>query len=261
MLRRSKDEVLALPPKLRTWLPVEVPAGTGARAIKKVFELLAGKDGSRPRRRATSSCGGAASCSRFLVEARQALAFAKTTATLDFVTGAIDQGEKVIVFSCFDDPIQKLANELRLRGRRRDRQDAGDDAAAAGRSVPAGRRGPRVRREHHRRRHRAQPDRGDAGRVQRSRLGARPTTGRPRTAPTGSARRARSTSPTSSPRTRSTTSSRRCSRPRRRSSTPSSKARRSPPGSRRRRARRAAARPAFDHRRRRSTRASSKTTS
>ena len=29
MLRRSKDHVLALPPKLRTWLPVEVPAGTG----------------------------------------------------------------------------------------------------------------------------------------------------------------------------------------------------------------------------------------
>ena len=48
----------------------------------------------------------------FLVEARQALAFAKTTATLDFVRGAIDQGEKVIVFSCFDDPIRKLAKEL-----------------------------------------------------------------------------------------------------------------------------------------------------
>jgi helicase-like protein/SWIM zinc finger len=48
----------------------------------------------------------------FLVEARQALAFAKVTSTLDFVRGAIDQGEKVIGFSCFDDPIQKLAKEL-----------------------------------------------------------------------------------------------------------------------------------------------------
>src|SRR6476646_3488108 len=47
MLRRSKDDVLSLPPKLRTWLPVEVPSGTGMRAIKKVFELLAGRD-SRP---------------------------------------------------------------------------------------------------------------------------------------------------------------------------------------------------------------------
>jgi hypothetical protein len=48
----------------------------------------------------------------FLVEARQSLAFAKATATLDFVRGAIDQGEKVIVFSCFEDPIQRLAREL-----------------------------------------------------------------------------------------------------------------------------------------------------
>jgi hypothetical protein len=48
----------------------------------------------------------------FITEARQALAVAKTTATLDFVSGATEQGEKVIVFSCFDDPIQKLAKEL-----------------------------------------------------------------------------------------------------------------------------------------------------
>jgi hypothetical protein len=34
------------------------------------------------------------------------------SSTLDFVTGAIEQGEKVIVFSCFDDPIKKLAKEL-----------------------------------------------------------------------------------------------------------------------------------------------------
>jgi Helicase conserved C-terminal domain/SWIM zinc finger len=48
----------------------------------------------------------------FLTEARQALAFAKTSATIDFVRGAVEQGEKVIVFSCFDDPIQRLAHAL-----------------------------------------------------------------------------------------------------------------------------------------------------
>ena len=111
MLRRSKDDVLALPPKLRTWLPVEVPAGTGSRAIKKVFELLAGKD-SRPARSRDVELRRRGKLLAFLVEARQALAFAKTRATLDFVRGAIDQGEKVIVFSCFDDPIRKLATEL-----------------------------------------------------------------------------------------------------------------------------------------------------
>jgi SWI/SNF-related matrix-associated actin-dependent regulator 1 of chromatin subfamily A len=111
MLRRSKDDVLALPPKLRTWLPVDVPAGTAARAIKKVFELLAGKD-SRPSPSRDLELRRRGKLLAFLVEARQALAVAKTTATLDFVRGAIDQGEKVIVFSCFDDPIQKLVTEL-----------------------------------------------------------------------------------------------------------------------------------------------------
>ena len=111
MLRRSKDDVLALPPKLRAWLPVVVDPGTGARAIKKVFELLAGKD-TRPPRPRDVELRTRGKLLAFLVEARQALAFAKVTSTLDFVRGAIDQGEKVIVFSCFEDPVQKLAKEL-----------------------------------------------------------------------------------------------------------------------------------------------------
>ncbi|HXT27846.1 MAG TPA: DEAD/DEAH box helicase [Vicinamibacterales bacterium] len=111
MLRRSKDDVLALPPKLRTWLPVDVPSGTGARAIMKVFELLAGKD-ARPVASRDVEFRRRGKLLAFLVEARQALAVAKTTATLDLVRGAIDQGEKVIVFSCFDDPIRRLAREL-----------------------------------------------------------------------------------------------------------------------------------------------------
>lgn len=36
----------------------------------------------------------------------------KTGATVDFVAGAVEQGEKVIVFSCFDEPIQKLASRF-----------------------------------------------------------------------------------------------------------------------------------------------------
>ena len=111
MLRRSKDDVLALPPKLRTWLPVEVASGTGARAIKKVFELLAGKD-TRPEPSRDVELRRRGKLLAFLVEARQALALAKATATLDFVRNAVDQGEKVIVFSCFDGPIQNLAKEL-----------------------------------------------------------------------------------------------------------------------------------------------------
>ena len=113
MLRRSKDDVLALPPKLRTWLPVAVPVGTGSRAIKKVLALLTGKsDDSIGVVTKTSDPRKRGQLLAFITEARQALAVAKTSATLDFVRGAVEQGEKVIVFSCFDDPIQKLAKEL-----------------------------------------------------------------------------------------------------------------------------------------------------
>jgi hypothetical protein len=40
MLRRSKEKVLTLPPKLRTWLPVDVPEGTGAKDIAAVVRML-----------------------------------------------------------------------------------------------------------------------------------------------------------------------------------------------------------------------------
>jgi len=111
MLRRTKNEVLALPPKLRAWLAIEVPSGTGASAIKKVFELLAGKD-SRPVASRDEVLRRRGKLLAFLIEARQALAVAKAPATLDFVRSAIEQGEKVIVFSCFDDPVQQLAKAL-----------------------------------------------------------------------------------------------------------------------------------------------------
>ena len=88
--------------------PRRAPA---SRAVKKVFEILAGKH-DRPATTRALDLRRRGKLLAFLVEARQALAFAKVSATLDFVRGAIDQGEKVIVFSCFDDPIQKLAREL-----------------------------------------------------------------------------------------------------------------------------------------------------
>src|SRR4029079_742147 len=55
-------------------------------------------------------------------------AAAKVGATGDFVSGAIDQGEKVIVFSCFDEPLQKFA------------KDFGDAAVLLTGRTPAGKR-------------------------------------------------------------------------------------------------------------------------
>jgi SWI/SNF-related matrix-associated actin-dependent regulator 1 of chromatin subfamily A len=113
MLRRSKDDVLALPPKLRTWLPIDVPSGTASTAVRKVLAILTGKRDDRPESSSpTLEARKRGRLLAFITEARQALAYAKTSATLDFVKGAIEQGEKVIVFSCFDDPIQRFAKEL-----------------------------------------------------------------------------------------------------------------------------------------------------
>lgn len=112
MLRRSKDQVLSLPPKLRSWLPVEVPRSTGAREVRAVVNLLLGQS----RDAGSSPDGGQAGVRiqllALLTKARQQLAVAKVPATLDFVTGAVEQGEKVIVFSCFDAPLQTLAKTL-----------------------------------------------------------------------------------------------------------------------------------------------------
>ena len=111
MLRRSKDQVLALPPKLRTWLPVEVPKGTGVRDMRKVVELLVSHERVAPR----SSIDEWQLRGRLLqavTRARQAVADAKVTATIEFATGAIEQGEKVIIFSCFEAPMLKFAKHF-----------------------------------------------------------------------------------------------------------------------------------------------------
>jgi SWI/SNF-related matrix-associated actin-dependent regulator 1 of chromatin subfamily A len=112
MLRRSKDQVLSLPPKIRTWLPVDVPKGTGVRDMRKVVELLIGDKELAPQ----SPVDERRLRGRLLhavTRARQTLADAKVHATVDLVAGAVEQGEKVIVFSCFEEPVQKLAEAFR----------------------------------------------------------------------------------------------------------------------------------------------------
>jgi SWI/SNF-related matrix-associated actin-dependent regulator 1 of chromatin subfamily A len=108
MLRRSKDQVLALPPKLRTWLPVQVPKGTGVSDMRKVVDLLIGERDIAPgstidQRRLRGRLLQA------VTRARQKLADVKVDATVDLVTGAVEQGEKVIVFSCFEASMNRLA--------------------------------------------------------------------------------------------------------------------------------------------------------
>ena len=106
MLRRAKEEVLSLPPKLRTWLPATVASGTATREIREVVALLLGRSSGTAE---TSDPRARTRLLALLTKARQKLAVAKVDTTLDFVRGAVEQGEKVIVFSCFDEPLQALA--------------------------------------------------------------------------------------------------------------------------------------------------------
>ena len=171
MLRRSKDQVLALPPKLRTWLPVQVPKGTGVRDMRKVVDLLVGETDLAPgstidRRRLRGRLLHA------VTRARQKLAEVKLDATIEFVTGAVEQGEKVIVFSCFEEPMERLArafgsSAVVLTGKTH--ADKRQDLVG---SLSERRHRPRLSGQHHRRRNWHQPDCRDAGRLQRSRLGA-----------------------------------------------------------------------------------------
>ncbi len=100
LLRRTKDEVLDLPPKLRAWTPVEIDRRAGAKEMFQVVQLLMNPGGVRSRDRVHLLS--------LLSKARLEIATAKTPSTIELVQSAIDQGEKVIVFSCFAQPLQDI---------------------------------------------------------------------------------------------------------------------------------------------------------
>lgn len=136
MLRRTKDEVLDLPPKLRRWVPVPVPAHTARREMRRVVERLVASALERGARREVSAeavdevaatparrraARGRAAAPGFqdrvrlladLTKARHALAVAKVATTAEYVEGVVAQGEKAIVFSAFDEPVQRLAERF-----------------------------------------------------------------------------------------------------------------------------------------------------
>ena len=106
MLRRAKEEVLSLPPKLRAWLPTTDAAGIATREMREVVDLLvaraAGDLESSDQRSRTRLLA-------ILTKVRQKVAVAKVPTTLELARSAVEQGEKVIVFSCFEEPLQQLA--------------------------------------------------------------------------------------------------------------------------------------------------------
>jgi len=108
MLRRNKEDVLDLPPKLRTWLDVEVKEGTAQKEMEVVLGLLL--QGQRQQAGPTDVPVGRdrARLVAQLTKVRRKLAEAKTNTTIEYVQNILDQGDKVLVFSCFDAPLKKI---------------------------------------------------------------------------------------------------------------------------------------------------------
>lgn len=112
MLRRTKAEVLDLPPKIRNWLDVEVASRVAHEMSEVVMELL-----HTISRRGQAELAGETEAERRsrqgwimgqLTTARNRLAIAKVRSTIPFVENALEQGEKVLVFSCFLAPVNTL---------------------------------------------------------------------------------------------------------------------------------------------------------
>jgi SWI/SNF-related matrix-associated actin-dependent regulator 1 of chromatin subfamily A len=104
MLRRTKDEALDLPEKVRTWLPVETARPKVASLEARALEYL-GKNPSRSGETWITFLG-------LLNKARHELAVAKAPSTASFVSDLIEAGQKVVVFTAYQAVVDKLLAEF-----------------------------------------------------------------------------------------------------------------------------------------------------
>lgn len=102
MMRRSKDDVLDLPPKQRTWIEVDVESDIRERLNTAVMRFLSDERSGTGRRLGVG----------MFSSARRALAVAKVPQTVEYVQGAVDQGEKVLLYSCFTHATRRFARSL-----------------------------------------------------------------------------------------------------------------------------------------------------
>ena len=104
MLRRKKDEVLDLPPKIRSWVPVDISAAPAAlTAVENFLQWYQATDPAAPND------------TQFLArltKVRIALHKAKHKAVAERIKDVIATGDKVIVFTSFNDGVAKHAATL-----------------------------------------------------------------------------------------------------------------------------------------------------
>jgi SWI/SNF-related matrix-associated actin-dependent regulator of chromatin subfamily A-like protein 1 len=103
-IRRLKDEVLDLPPKVRSWVPVDISSSKAAlNAIDSFLAWYADTDPSQPNDTAFLAR---------LTKVRTALHKAKFAAVSERIKDVVATGEKVVVFTCFTDGIERHKKKL-----------------------------------------------------------------------------------------------------------------------------------------------------
>ena len=129
MLRRTKDEVLDLPPKVRTWLDVELHPFIIQRynqlvqnfiskfdtpdAIAGLPESIRLKTEDREDFNESIDTTDLGSGMGRITQVRRAIAFSKCRHTVKFVENALEQGEKVIVFTSFLNTMQRFQQQFK----------------------------------------------------------------------------------------------------------------------------------------------------
>ena len=104
MLRRKKEDVLELPPKIRSWVPVDISRSAQAfRAIESFLDWYNSTDPNKPNDTQFLSR---------LTKVRLALHKAKHEAVAERIEDVIASGEKVIVFTSFTEGLRRHANGL-----------------------------------------------------------------------------------------------------------------------------------------------------
>ena len=103
MLRRKKDDVLDLPPKIRSWVPVQIKEGSAWKSNFDFVTWFSKADASKPND------------TEFLAritKLRVALHKAKHAACAERIRDVIATGQKVIVFTSFTEGITRLKKAL-----------------------------------------------------------------------------------------------------------------------------------------------------
>ena len=103
MLRRTKDEVLDLPPKIRSWVPVELDAKSVIKAQALFVNWLASSDPEKPNDKEFLGR---------LQKVRVALHKAKQAAVEERIRDVLETGQKVVVFTSFTEGLKRHAAKL-----------------------------------------------------------------------------------------------------------------------------------------------------